>query len=265
MGMSKVSFAIVLLFTLPVARLALGENAPSGNAAKASSPILVELFTSEGCSSCPPADALLQQIDASQPVSGAQIIVLSEHVDYWDHDGWKDPYSLHSLTDRQDSYAHALKLASAYTPQLIMDGSTELRGDSQQLSRAFQEALTTPKIPVHISSVSFEAAPAPTIHAHVEADGISAKHSAEVYVALAIDHAESQVLRGENSGRHLKHVAVVQSLTKIGKLEKGKSFDRDVALKLGIGMDPSNIRVVAFVQESGPGKVLAGAMWKSAN
>jgi hypothetical protein len=261
MRIFTVSFAILFLIGSAVS----GEYAGADNANKAAPPILVELFTSEGCSSCPPADALLQQLDASQPVSGAQIIVLSEHVDYWDHDGWKDPHSSHFLTDRQESYIKALGLATAYTPQLIVDGSAELRGDLEQLNRTFKEALSAPKFAVHIGSVTFEGAPTPTVRAHIDADGLSAKHGGDVFVALAIDQVQSQVLRGENSGRNLKHVAVVQSLTKIGKLEKGKAFDRDFALKLPPGMQPTNIRVVAFVQEPGPGKVLAGTMWKSTN
>jgi hypothetical protein len=94
---------------------------------------------------------------------------------------------------------------------------------------------------------------------------MSEKHNADIYAAIALDHAESQVLRGENTGRHLAHVAVVQEITKIGKLEKQKSFGQDFQVKLKPGTDPTNIRIVVFVQESGFGKVLGTALQKSAN
>jgi len=229
----------------------------------AASPILVELFTSEGCSSCPPLDTWLQQADESQAVPGAQLIVLSEHVDYWDHDGWKDPYSSSLVTDRQNSYVRALRLSTAYTPQIIVDGSTELKGkDTQQISQLFLNEAAAPKIPVSIDSASVEDKAPAMLRAHIHADGSAEKHNADIYLAVALNHAESQVLHGENGGRRLTHVAVVQELTKIGKLEKGKSFDRDFQMKLKDGTNRGNIRIVAFVQEPGTGKVLGAALQK---
>jgi hypothetical protein len=86
-----------------------------------------------------------------------------------------------------------------------------------------------------------------------------------VYLAIALDHADSQVLRGENGGRHLVHTAVALQLVKIGKLEKGKNFAQDVKVQLKPGVDPLTLRVIAFVQTPGPGKLLGAALWKSAH
>jgi hypothetical protein len=229
-------------------------------------PILVELFTSEGCSSCPPADALLQTMDTSQPVPGAQLIVLSEHVDYWDHDGWKDPNSSPALTERQAAYVRALGLKTAYTPQLIVDGTSEMRANNpQQVNRVFQEATAASKVSVRIGEVSIDAGNPAILRTRIEADGNIDQHNADVYLAVALDRVESQVLHGENGGRHLTHVAVVQQLTKVGKLPKGKSFEETVQFKLKPGTDPKNVRIVAFVQEHGPGRLLGAALRKPAN
>ena len=229
-------------------------------------PVLVELFTSEGCSSCPPADVFVQKLDQLQPIANAQLIVLSEHVDYWDHDGWKDPNSSPALTDRQTNYERALGLSTPYTPQIIVDGAGEMRfSDVQQIERALQRAAATPKIPIRLEGVSVDPANPALLRAHVVADASTDKHNADVYLAVALDHVDSQVLRGENGGRHLAHTAVVQQLVRIGKLERGQRFAQDVQVKLTPGISAQSLRVIAFVQTPGPGKVLGAALWKAAN
>jgi hypothetical protein len=224
-------------------------------------PVLVELFTSEGCSSCPPADAWLMQMDTAQPVTGAQLIVLSEHVDYWNHDGWKDPYSSSLVTQRQSDYAHALRLDSPYTPQVVVNGTDNLKlSESRSIQQTLQQAATSSTLPVTLTSVAIDSGNPAILHARVDIDGRSAERNADIYEAVALDHAESQVLHGENGGKHLMHVAVVQQLAKIGKIEKGKTFSRSLELKLKPGTDPKNTRLIIFVQEPGPGKVVGAAL-----
>jgi hypothetical protein len=264
-----VVFCCLLLANVALSRGARGPQAGSATEPDQSShasPVLIELFTSEGCSSCPPADIFLQRVDAAQPIPGAQLIVLSEHVTYWDQDGWKDPNSSPSLTDRQSSYEGPLGEKTVFTPQLIVDGTQQMRlGNPQQIEDLLKKAASTPKVPIRIGEVTVDAGNPTTLRAHIETDANFEKHNADVYVAVALDHVESQVLRGENGGRHLVHVAVVQQLTKVGKLQKGKTFAQDVQLKLKPGTDPKNVRLVALVQESGPGKVLGAALRKPAS
>jgi hypothetical protein len=220
-------------------------------------PVLVELFTSEGCSSCPPADKFLQTLDG-QPIPGADLIVLSEHVDYWNHIGWKDPYSASFYSQRQSAYAKRFGLDSVYTPQIVVDGTSEFVGsNSGQADKAFRRALGIPKIPVHLSSISADTSN--TLRAHLETgtlDSSFGAQEADVYVAVALNRAESQVSAGENSGHRLAHVAVVKSLTKIGALKQGQVLTQDVQLKLELGSDPRSLRLIAFVQEPRQGRVL---------
>lgn len=232
-------------------------------AASTANPVLVELFTSEGCSSCPPADIILQRLDEYQPIAGAQLIVLSEHVTYWDHDGWKDPNSSSALTERQSSYETALGEKESFTPQFIVDGTHEVHIEHlDQMEDVLKKAAAEPNIPLRIAALTIDPSDPTVLHTQVET-GVNSDHNADVFVALALSHVESQVLKGENGGKHLVHVAVVQQLTKIGKLSKGKAFSKDVQLKLKPGTDPKNLRVVAFIQESGPGKLLGAALRKS--
>jgi len=225
-----------------------------------SSMVLVELFTSEGCSSCPPADALLQELDRSQP----EAVVLSEHVDYWNQLGWKDPYSSHFYSERQAAYARHFGLDSVYTPEMVVDGSQEFVGsDSRQAGQALEKARGAAKISIRIASVSLEKPG--ELRVRVEADALPSSRQAEVYLVVALDHAESQVGRGENAGRRLTHAAVARSVTKAGVVGKGKGLAQEVHLALPPGDGPSNLRIVAFVQEAGPGRVLAVTMRRPGN
>ena len=225
--------------------------------------MLVELFTSEGCSSCPPADVLLQRLDDNQPIPGTQLIVLSEHVTYWNQEGWQDPNSSPVFTYRQSQYESSLGLKEPYTPQFIIDGTQSASLENlKNLEDALNKAKGNAKIPVRISNVTVDRSNPQVLHAHIEADNNPDKHNADVYLAVALNHVESQVLRGENGGKHLIHVAVVQQLDKVGKLPKGKSFAQDVQVKLKANEDLKSIRLVAFAQETAQGKLLGVSMQK---
>jgi hypothetical protein len=258
--MNRVALSVLAIAGLALAATLLAGDAPSWSIEGPGSgtPVVVELFTSEGCSSCPPADALLQKFD-TQPFPRAQLIVLSEHVDYWNHIGWTDPYSASAYSQRQSGYANHFHLDSAYTPQMIVDGTDEFVGNSsREAQKAFTKAVATVKIPVRISSLLLEGG---VLKAHVETGLLPAQsRSADIVFVVALNHAESQVAGGENSGRRLTHVAVVRRLIKAGSVESGQSFSRDVAVKVEKGMDPSKLRVIAFVQEAGPGKILGAAV-----
>lgn len=229
-------------------------------------PLLVELFTSEGCSSCPPADRFLEQLD-HQPVAGAEMIVLSEHVDYWNHIGWKDPYSSHLYSERQSVYGKRFGLDSVYTPQMVVDGSSEFVGSNPALAdKAFAKALSVTKIPVHLSLLSAD--PSSGVNVHLDTGALEpppvGAGEAEVYIAVALNRAESQVSSGENAGHRLAHVSVVRRLTKVGVLKRGQALSQDVHLNPEGVSDFHNLRLIAFVQTPQQGRVL-GAAWLPVN
>jgi hypothetical protein len=260
-----VAGAVVASFTVDIASASDGpkNDAPKAGAPqKDANPVLVELFTSEGCSSCPPADALLQKLDSLQPVSGTEAIVLSEHVDYWNHDGWKDAYSSSFFTDRQQNYEQRLRVKEPYTPQMVVDGAAQLNGSNgPAVLSAVEAAGKHAKIPVRISSLSVENTK--NIHAHLLVDALPDSfktRKADIFVAIALSHAESHVSAGENKGRDIQHVAVAELIDKVGTVEKGKNFDRDILVKLKSAPDLANLRVVGFVQESDGGEVLGASL-----
>jgi hypothetical protein len=220
-------------------------------------PVLVELFTSEGCSDCPPADALLERLDRSQPVRNADLIVLSEHVDYWDDIGWRDPYSSHEFSVRQGDYARRFRLGGPYTPQMVVDGDMELVGsDERRAIHVIENSIKTEKLPVVLSSIHREGNNKLVVH--VETGPLVSpgrRTAAQVLIALADNSDQSSVRGGENSGRILRHVAVVRNLTQAGAIDNGGTFSKDVTLSTG-SADQRNLRIIAIVQESGLGRVL---------
>jgi hypothetical protein len=203
-------------------------------------PVLVELFTSEGCSSCPPADRHLQQLDS-------QVIVLSEHVDYWDHLGWKDRFSSPAFTERQEVYAKEFGLDSSYTPQMVVDGAAQFTGgDARRAAAEIDKAAGRPKAAIFLSRSG----------AGVRVDVEGAPHEADIWLALADDSDLTRVAGGENKGHILNHVAVVRSIRKIGSLKRGGTFAREVDLPSGA----AGQRIVVFLQEAGQARVLGAAM-----
>ena len=222
-----------------------------------SGPVLVELFTSEGCSSCPPADALLAQLDATQTGPGArEVIVLSEHVTYWNHDGWHDPFSSETFTNRQNEYGTRFGLSSVYTPQVVVDGAQELVGsDRVKLVRAIQAASSQPKIPITLENVQWSGGSV-TAQVSAQPDG----RSATLVAALADDSDQSSVLHGENQGRNLRHVAVVRTLVEARKI-KGPLAQQPIQVDLPPGVQPQHkMRLIVFLADNRNGHILGAAM-----
>ncbi len=252
---------VALLAAISFANLQMG--AAAAGTSTAPKPVLVELFTSEGCSTCPPAEAYLQQLDEHQPIPNAQLIVLSEHVDYYNQDGWMDPYSAARYTGRQDAYARVHGLVERYTPEIVVDGTYDIWTKTpQQMEAALNRAALAPKIPVQVLSASVNRG-IPELQAEIDVDGTQLRHNADIYAVVALDHAASNVLRGENGGQHLTHVAVAEILKPVGKVKKGAKVHTQVGLKLDPDIASKNLRLIIFVQESGLGKVVGAALKKN--
>ena len=257
-SMKTLLLSLLLTATVPMTSL-LTNGSKADAVGTMRTPVLIELFTSEGCSSCPPADTLLQKLD-QQPIAGAELIVLSEHVDYWNHIGWKDPYSARFYSERQSAYGRRFGLDSVYTPQMVVDGMSEFVGSNTSLAnQAFEKALHRPKLPVRLSSISVTSH---LLTGHLETGSLDKSYGtgdADVYLVLALNRAESRVSAGENAGHNLQHVSVVRRISKIGAVKQGQALSQEVQVKVGPGEDSDNLRLIAFVQESQQGRVLGAA------
>ena len=210
-------------------------------------PVLVELFTSEGCSSCPPADQLLIDLIRTQPVKGAVVIGLSEHVDYWDHQGWKDPFSSAAFTARQSSYASALHVPDIYTPQMVVDGTREFVGQDRRAAlAAVARAAASAKAPLHLEWAAGDAA------LSIAAQPSTVSSGGHVLLAITEDNLASSVTRGENEGRRLTHTSVVRRLTDLGRAEPTGAFQKTVPVRLDPTWHRERLRAVVFIQSNRP-------------
>lgn len=225
---------------------ALGQGAGTGSNLR---PVLVELFTSEGCSSCPPADAVLAKIDGTGVGDGVLVVGLSEHVTYWNRLGWADPFSQELFTERQNGYGYRFALDSIYTPQVVVGGERELSGgDKAGILKAVAETGRLTGVSLGVRSVE---ATAKGVKVGFELAG-TVPADAELYAVIAQDRATTAVKRGENEGRTLTHVSVARSLVRVGKVGAERTFEVPVPEGMSGGR-----HVVVFLQEKGQRRVLA--------
>lgn len=238
------------------------QRAEPPGAAPALPTVLVELFTSEGCSSCPPADKLLADLDQTQPVNGAQVIVLSEHVDYWNRLGWRDPFSFAQFSERQTEYARAFGIEDVYTPQMIVDGGAQFVGSNRAAALdAIAKAARSPKANVTIA-IKTSVAKSTTFRVRVEdVPDVPRGDKADVMLALAESGLLSKVSRGENSGCALAHSAVTRKLIKIGTIDD-RIFSAEPTVHLDSEWKRKDLKAVVFVQERTARRVLGAASVK---
>jgi hypothetical protein len=278
--LSAIVFGIAALAVLAVAAVTLSgrgsggietlkkkeETEASAAPAVARRAVVVELFTSEGCSSCPPADALLARLDQTQPVEGAEILPLALHVDYWNQLGWADPFSSHEFSVRQGEYAAAFGNDGVYTPQMVVDGVKEFNGSNASLAQeAIGKAAREPKGEVTLTHAASQSGEAVRITAQIEKFPKPTEgETVNVLLALTESGLASDVARGENSGRKLTHIGVVRSLKSLGGLPEapGTSFKAETEVLIEKGWRRENLRAVVFAQERGTRRVLAAGSVK---
>ncbi len=227
-----------------VAMTALAVGLTTGAAWADDRPAVVELFTSQGCSSCPPADVLLGEL-----ARRGDVVALAYHVDYWDHLGWKDPFASAAATDRQRLYARHLRLSSLYTPQMVVDGAVDVVGlDRHAILAALAGPRQGPDIRVILENGMVKVA---------VAAGKAAAASDVVLVAYS-EEAETKVKRGENAGRSLKEYGIVRAVYPLGNWTGGATSYTVDASKV----DGDATAVAVLVQEPGQGRILGAATAK---
>jgi hypothetical protein len=216
--------------------------------------VLVELFTSEGCSSCPPADDLLKLVNGSQTNGGQLVVGISEHVTYWNSLGWSDPYSSPAYTERQNAYSERFHLEGPYTPQMVINGAEQIVGSDRGalLHAVEKEDAESPRLSLRIVSVNVAGT---TLTVNLATTGDVPKQGADLMAVLADDSDRSNVLRGENSGRTLAHVAVARSITRVGRVKTAGELTVQIPIPTSFQANQGH-HLILFAQTPGNGRVL---------
>jgi hypothetical protein len=222
--------------------------------AQTRTPVVVELFTSEGCSSCPPADSLLSRLQRIAP--DVDIIPLSEHVDYWNHLGWQDRFSAPLFSMRQQDYGRTFGLESVYTPEMVVNGAVEFSGSDE--ARAQREIAKAADGPRAVTSMALTGNTA--VHLHVEKPPAGSR-TVDVFLVITETNLESEVRGGENSGRRLRHIGVVRNLSSVGHFDtrRAGSYDADAKLNLKPEWRADNLKLVMFVQDRSNRKIIGAS------
>jgi hypothetical protein len=221
--------------------------------------VLVELFTSEGCSSCPPADALLAELVERQPIDDVTIIGIGEHVDYWDRLGWRDPFSSPAFSMRQSDYEHTVfRTGSVYTPQIVIDGRLQAVGsDRPAVRRAIVQAARVDKAVVDVDPE----ASGRELRTRVSVDlppKVQPDHAFEVVAGVVERGLITHVPRGENRGLTLRHSVVAHTLATIGRIAaRERAFSQTITTSIDPAWKPADLQIIAFVQDRTTRQIVA--------
>ena len=210
---------------------------------------VVELFTSEGCSSCPPADEVLTRVSMAAAKEKLPVYSLEWHVDYWDYLGWKDPFDLHLATDRQYSYARALP-SSVYTPQMVINGTIvpEYAGDQREIDRTVRALIKSPSAVTLRMQIRPSESPS-SFTVHWDAEGATA--ATKLLLLLVEDGLGALPNAGENAGRRLNHSNVVRSVTVL------PAATGDTRIGVPEGVETARSRLVGLLQDQRTMRILA--------
>ena len=247
--MTPIKFtSVLLLLALVISSTAFGQSSTNKNAKKGFA--VLELFTSEGCSSCPPADELMGKIQ--KEYKDKPIYVLSYHVDYWDDLGWKDLFSNSDYTKRQYEYAKWLKKEPIYTPQLIINGKADYIGSQETLIRGGIAKALSKSAPASLVISAQQGKSWVVVNYKVSGNSKGSR----LIVALVQKSVKSKVQRGENEGKLLSHYQIVRNLIsqKIAVDEKGS-----LNVYFPKNFDSRNGEIIGFIQDNNTGTILGAA------